>query len=115
MKSVLDVPIYTVQVGPIAIRYLRVLATSEEGALAEARRILGPRATGEALCVTGSEPTHYAIGHLFRPPLRGADAVCLCVAFDWRTGFWMRFPDGTERNVSTRAIGRTYHKILPTP
>lgn len=114
MKPILDVPIYTVQVGPDAICYIRVQAASEEDALAEARRILGPRAAGETLRVTGSKPTHYAIGHLFRPPLREDGAVCLCIAFDWRTGFWMRFPDGTERDVSTRAIGRTYHKIPPT-
>lgn len=41
------------------------------------------------------------------------DHPVLCVGYDPRHGFWMREEGtGVERNVSERAIGRTFHRIL---
>ncbi len=38
--------------------------------------------------------------------------LMLCFGYDWRHGFWMRdLKTGEERNVSERAIGRTYHEV----
>jgi hypothetical protein len=41
--------------------------------------------------------------------------LCVCFGYDPRHGFWMRQLDtGVERNVSERAIDRTYHRIHMT-
>lgn len=44
---------------------------------------------------------------------RGTDGVFLCTGYDPRCGFWMRHTERADdiRNVSERAIGRTYHRI----
>lgn len=35
-----------------------------------------------------------------------------CIAYDWRTGFWMKnLKTGALRDVSECAIGRTFHRI----
>lgn len=42
----------------------------------------------------------------------GLYGVFLCFGYDPRHGFWMRSEEtGEERNISERAIGRTYHRI----
>lgn len=41
----------------------------------------------------------------------GAIVVYLCDGYDPRSGFWMRAPGGAQRNVSERAIDRTYHRV----
>lgn len=90
-----------------------VMAESRAGAAQEARRILGlggwtsPGTQIKAEVRVG----HPVVGRTFRPPFAEAGATCLCFAYDWRTGYWMRFADGTERDVSERAIGRTFHRV----
>ena len=49
------------------------------------------------------------VGHRYR----GADGTYTCTAYAPRSGFWMR-PDAEHdkpRNVSERAIGRTFHEV----
>ena len=47
---------------------------------------------------------------------RGMGDVYLCTGFDPRCGFWMRqiAAPHREANISTRVIGRTYHRIRLT-
>ena len=58
--------------------------------------------------ITSGEEGH-TVGSLFR----GMDGVYRCTSYDSRQGFWMRNETDPSdwRNVSERAIGRTYHKI----
>ena len=43
---------------------------------------------------------------------RSFDRPYLCFGYDPRSGFWVRDEEtGEERNVSERAIGRTFHRI----
>lgn len=51
------------------------------------------------------------LGSSFRSFLDGL--VYLCVAHDPRRGLWMQRMDktGKARNISERAIGRTYHRV----
>ncbi len=38
--------------------------------------------------------------------------LCLCTAYEPRSGFWMHPEDGAKpRNVSEYAIGRTFHAV----
>lgn len=48
---------------------------------------------------------------------RGWDALYECIGYDPRHGFWMQQVDAphTRRNVSERAIDRTYHQVWLTP
>jgi hypothetical protein len=43
---------------------------------------------------------------------RSFDRSYLCFGYDPRHGFWVRDEEtGEQRNISERAIGRTYHRI----
>jgi hypothetical protein len=105
----------TVQVGFDTEAHVVVLATTDEEALAKARDLLADwLAPTSVLKVVAHAAEHSVVGHTFR----GTRGVCRCIAYDWRTGFWMR--DDTQPNpdnrwdVSERAIGRTYHyRSLP--
>lgn len=55
----------------------------------------------------------WIVGDLFRGPgfLGLGSSVYECMAYDWRTGWWMRNQESGEvRDISERAIGRTYHR-----
>lgn len=57
--------------------------------------------------VVVKEARHPTVGERFR----SMDGLCLCTSYDSRYGFWMEWVNGDRRNVSERAIGRTYHRI----
>ncbi len=51
------------------------------------------------------------VGHRFK---NVEGLFWLCYGYDPRTGFWMKSEEtGEVCNVSERAIGRTYHRVLP--
>lgn len=57
-----------------------------------------------------THPDHETVGHNFK----GWDGkVYFCDSYDPRIGFWMTEVGNTEnrKNVSERAIGRTYHLV----
>lgn len=66
-----------------------------------------------------TDPDHYAVGRRFRA--FGVDYIC--DSYDPAIGFWMTPADPNQpypfnplrkderRNVSERAIGRTYHRV----
>lgn len=109
-------PIYDVQVGYDSERRLVVSADSEEEALDLAADLLAdwevPRTE---LAVKREREVHETVGQRFRGPgMAGPEPeTFVCVAYDWRTGFWMRDEKTHElRDVSERAPGRTYHRIV---
>jgi hypothetical protein len=52
------------------------------------------------------------VGGRYRAPGDGGAIVTyVCDGYDPRSGFWMRAPGGAQRNVSERAIDRTYHRV----
>lgn len=53
------------------------------------------------------EEAHDTVGKTFR----GLDGISVCTGYDSRQGFWMLWPSGETRNVSERAIGRTFHRV----
>lgn len=55
------------------------------------------------------EEWHSTVGERFR----GMDGVYRCTSYDSRCGFWMQNEADPKdwRNVSERAIGRTFHRI----
>lgn len=60
-----------------------------------------------------THPNHDVIGQLFAAhhPQGGA-GIWYCDSYDPRQGFWMTLVNGLHRtNVSTRAIGATFHTI----
>ncbi len=58
------------------------------------------------------EPSEWVI-EVVGKMYRGLDGVFRCTGYDPRCGFWMKSTerDSEIRNVSERAIGRTYHRI----
>lgn len=62
-----------------------------------------------------TDPDHPTVGHYFSAPnFSGpSPAVYYCDSYDPRCGFWMTDIATQERtNVSERAIGRTFHRIM---
>jgi hypothetical protein len=57
------------------------------------------------------EDYHSTVGNRFRFPFEGR--TYRCTSYDSRQGFWMENVDDAKdrRNVSERAIGRTFHRI----
>lgn len=117
------VPVCDVQVGFSSDTYLVVQASTDQEALDKARALLGDwLAPSAMLKVVKTRRWHETVGRRFRAPgyvrPESASQECVCIAWDWRTGFWMKFDgDGELRAISERAIGRTYHIIhegLPT-
>jgi hypothetical protein len=112
--------IFNVQVDWDRQKYVVVPATSKEEALDAAATILAdwqiPR---EKLSVVQERKLHDVVGHRFTGPRitqaeLDADRppVFLCIAWDWRTGFWMRNEaTGEMRSISERAPGRTFHLV----
>ncbi len=50
------------------------------------------------------------VGKTYQGPF--ADGEFLCTGYDIRAGFWMQdIATGARRNVSERAIDRTFHRI----
>lgn len=111
------VPVRHVRVGHFEDNYLVVPANTDKEAIAKAREILGDwLAPTTELKVVKTREWHETVGRRFRAPVfvrpEGASQECVCIAWDWRTGFWMKFDgDGELRDISERAIGRTYHQI----
>lgn len=72
-----------------------------------------------AVVTPESHPGHHTVGRRFR----GWDGhIYCCDSYDSRIGYWMTREDAPEanhqdqsgpwrRNVSERAIGRTYHEV----
>ena len=69
----------------------------------------------------GGHPAPYDGPHVYEPSnwvssvvgqrYRGSDGTYVCDGYDPRHGFWMRdVATGEQRNVSERAIDRTYHR-----
>lgn len=56
-----------------------------------------------------SHPDHTVVGHKFVGPF----GTYFCDSYDPNLGFWMTNVDDPEdrRNVSERAINRTYHNV----
>ena len=98
-----------VQVGHFADNYLVVPAETDEAAILVAKAILGTWLSPNAvLKVVRVRDYHETVGQHFRGP----EGTYACVAYDWRTGFWMKdVKTGVDRDVSERALGRTYHRI----
>lgn len=108
--------LYFVQVGGDADRYFIVLAENSEAACTVARTLLNDD-WPVTLAATPTGRGAHTVGRRFRGPQ--FDATCTptyrCVAYDWRTGWWMRNETtGELRDISERAIGRTYHEIRET-
>ncbi len=58
-----------------------------------------------------THPDHHAVGRFFD----GHKGPWYCDSYDPRCGYWMTSLDGTRRkNVSERAIDRTFHTITKT-
>lgn len=59
--------------------------------------------------ITADLDWHDTVGEQFR----GMDGVYRCTSYDSRQGFWMLNEQNPSdwRNVSERAIGRTYHRV----
>jgi hypothetical protein len=112
--------IFNVQVEYHKEKYLVVPAVNPEAALDAAAGILADwKIPREKLSVVREREFHDVVGRRFTGPrLTEAEIaakepkVFLCVAWDWRTGFWMRDEaTGEMRSVSERAPGRTFHLV----
>lgn len=66
--------------------------------------------TGYNVCEL-SDFVNQTVGKYYQGPF--ADGTFLCTGYDIRAGFWMQDINNPNnlRNVSERAIGRTYHHI----
>jgi len=114
------VPVRDVQVGCFPDTYVVVPAATDPEAIEKVRTLLGEwLAPSAVLKVVRVREEHETVGRrhrgssIVRPP--GASLECTCIAWDWRTGFWMRYDDGALHDVSERAIGRTYHVLRDEP
>lgn len=99
-----------VQLGFDAHHYFLVPAETDDAAIAAVRGLLAGEWADDPLRVVEVRDDHHAVGHRFRAPLAD-EAACTCIAFDWRVDYWMQFPSGKRRDVSFRAIDRTFHRI----
>lgn len=60
-----------------------------------------------------TDPDHHTVGRRFRAWRDGGPAVYFCDSYDPTMGYWMtnEADPSDRRNVSERAIGRTYHEV----
>jgi hypothetical protein len=60
-----------------------------------------------------SEWVKSVVGQKYRCPVLFGSGVFTCTGYDPRAGFWMQDEANPSnvRNISERAIGRTYHPI----
>jgi len=62
-----------------------------------------------------THPEHTVVGHFYRGWGSAGQATYLCDSYDPAIGFWMTniADESDRRNVSERAIGRTFHEPMP--
>ena len=95
-------------------RYFVVSAPTAEQAVLDARALFVDRGFEDREPVRTEHlgESHETVGRLFRSPLC-VDGMYLCTSYDSMCGFWMQNPTdpADRRNVSERAIGRTFHRV----
>lgn len=112
-------PPWIVYIGdPATERYCIVRAVDVDSARAAVRALPGMSDYGidtVGRVAATTERGTWIVGKTYRGPNPNADGPDMlpytCVAYDWRTGWWMRGADGSMRDVSERAIGRTFHEV----
>lgn len=95
--------------------YVLVPATTDADSAKVSACIELERGTPEEYRVEEVASNH-AVGHRFKGPRCTepyGSATYLCTSYDSRQGFWMEneADPSDRRNVSERAIGRTFHRI----
>lgn len=110
-------PLWLVTIGSDPDRYIILRAETGAAAVEGGARVLPCRdAIAPSQTVKAEETTRgqWTVGKRYRGPQFDATdkGIYDCIAYDWRTGFWMKnIETGEMRDVSERAIGRTFHEV----